>query len=346
MRGLSSMMIYRIKPFFMSSKVIRRFYGICLITLMLPSLIPVSGTALSAERQIMGIVEETESSVVIEDSRGNRVEIEKGPKRVLPLYTSFLKLWYECGGKAIGRPASDVARLTKGMRNLPVAGHVTSPDMERVLSFKPDLVLLHKGFPGHKRMIPVLNKSDITCLMLKYDGFEDYKVLVNIFCSLIGREDIRNDSLSEVEARMEKVIESVPDKGAPRVLILFGSTGEIRVKLPNSPVGKMVEDLKGRNIAGDAGGENREMYTFSMERVIQRNPEVILIQTMGDPQKIKERVQSKTFSNPAWNSVSAVKESRVHYLPLQGFLYKPNKGYPETYRYISKLLYPELRTEK
>ncbi|MFW5959761.1 MAG: hypothetical protein ACOCSE_01420, partial [Chitinivibrionales bacterium] len=57
------------------------------------------------------LLSEDDSSITVIDARGIRVKVDKFPERVMPLYTSFLKLWYECGGKAVARPSTRSAHI-------------------------------------------------------------------------------------------------------------------------------------------------------------------------------------------------------------------------------------------
>ncbi len=292
--------------------------------------------------QRLRLVAENEQSLTVIDSRGKQVVLRKNPKRVLPIYTTYLNVWYECGGTAVGRPSSLSAELDPLAGKLPEVGHVTNPNLEKVFALKPDLILMRYGFAGHSKLVPVLEQANIPFLSVSYETFEDYQVVVDVFSRLLGRPDIRTDSLAAVKSSVEAVIARCKAaKKPPRVLILFGSAMGVTVQLPGSLVGSMIEDLQAPNIAFDAKLTSDEMQIFSMERLVERDPDVILVQTMGSPEMVKGKIRSDIESSPAWKTISAVKNGRVHYLPVNGFLYKPNKRFAESYAYLADLLYPE-----
>ena len=290
------------------------------------------------EKTVM-LKSENDSSITVIDSRGETVIIKKHPKRVLPIYTTYLNLWYECGGTAVGRPTAGLAQLPEDTWKLPVTGHVTTPDLEKILSLKSDLILLRNGFPGHSRIIPMLSRLNIPFFSIKYDNFADYLALADIFSRLTGRDDIRIDSLPKIKSEVDRLIASVTKLKSPKVLILFGSSMGVIVKLPDSFVGSMIRELGGKNIAYDAKLTSDDMQIFSMERIIEKDPDIILIQTMGKQEMVKRKIDSGIESNPAWKTITAVKNRRVYYLPIATFLYKPNKEFPKSYRYLAKLLY-------
>ena len=287
------------------------------------------------------IISEIGDSITVVDSRGKNVTLAKNPGRVLPIYTSYISVWYECGGIAVGRPTASLTQLPEAAVPLPEIGRVTHPNLEKVFSLKPDLILMRHRFAEHSRLVPMLENAGIPHLSLTYETFGDYRRVVDVFSRLIGRSDIRTDSLRIIQERVDSVLTAVPKGERPRVLILFGSAMGVVVKLPGSLVGSMVEDLGANNIASDAALTSEEMQVFSMERVVERDPEVILVQTMGSSEMVKGKIAKSIASNPAWKTLTAVKKNRVHYLPVNGFLYKPNKRFPECYRYLAELLYPE-----
>jgi iron complex transport system substrate-binding protein len=293
------------------------------------------------EGKKLEVVSETSDSLTVIDSQGKKVTLAKHPKRVLPIYTSYLNVWYECGGTAVGRPTMMQARLPEQAGRLPAVGRVTEPNMEKVFSLKPDLILMRYGFAGHSRIVPMLESAQTPHLSLTYENFDDYLRVVDVFSRLTGREDIRTDSVRVIKARMDSVLSLAPKGKSPRVLILFGSAMGVVVKLPGSLVGSMVDELGAQNVAWDAKLTSDEMQIFSMERIVERDPEVILVQTMGPKVMVKGKIRKDIASNPAWKTISAVKNDRMHYLPVNGFLYKPNKQFPDCYLHVAKLLYPE-----
>lgn len=55
-----------------------------------------------------------------------------------------------------------------------------------------------------------------------------------------------------------------------------------------------------------------------------------------------ERLKQDVEDNPAWSSLTAVKEGRYIVLPKDLYLYKPNARYVEAYEGLAKILYPEV----
>jgi iron complex transport system substrate-binding protein len=106
-------------------------------------------------------------------------------------------------------------------------------------------------------------------------------------------------------------------------------------------VGEMLADLNTVNISDSAlNGEDAKI--FSMEKILEEDPDFIFVQTMGsDMAEIEARLKSDAESNPAWAALTAVESGRYIVLPKDLYLYKPNARYGEAYRGLAEILYPE-----
>ena len=63
---------------------------------------------------------------------------------------------------------------------------------------------------------------------------------------------------------------------------------------------------------------------------------------MGDEQAAEDAMRLNMESDPAWSSLTAVKEGRYIFLPQDLFHYKPNERWDESYEYLAKIIYPEI----
>ena len=77
---------------------------------------------------------------------------------------------------------------------------------------------------------------------------------------------------------------------------------------------------------------------------MKSDPELIFITSMGTDAAIENRLRSDVQSNPAWNSLQAVRENKIIFLPEQLFLINPGLQYPKAVEYMAKTVYPEVFT--
>ena len=86
----------------------------------------------------------------------------------------------------------------------------------------------------------------------------------------------------------------------------------------------------------------RIVIMYSMEALVEKNPEIIFITFMGDSEEIENRLRADVKSNPAWASLEAVRNNKVYLLPERLFLLNPGLHYPDAVKYMAKTVYPEV----
>ena len=103
-----------------------------------------------------------------------------------------------------------------------------------------------------------------------------------------------------------------------------------RVQASSSMTGDMLADLGARNLAD----ENRSLLSdFSLESVIELDPDFIFVLPMGNDSELAMRnLEAATSQNPAWSTLSAVENGRYIVLDPKMFMYKPNEKWDESYR--------------
>jgi len=276
------------------------------------------------------------------DSEGKKVTITKNPKRVIVLQNSLLEIWDQAGGTVIGRVEESEDKFVENAASAEVVGGVGSPSLEKILSLKPDLVILAASYTAQREMIPTLQQSGIETIGLDNDLLEDYYKTVRLFTAITGREDLYESHVNKIQKGVDDIIAKAPKDKNYKVVILFATAKNITVRDSNTTVGEMLKDLNAINIS-DAVDSVTDTKTFSMEKIIQEDPDFIFVQTMGsDLKKVEEKIKSELLDNPAWASLTAVKEGRYIVLPKDLYLYKPNHRYVEAYEGLAKILYPEV----
>lgn len=283
----------------------------------------------------------TEETVTFVDSRGEKITIKKNPNRVIGLYASYLDLWYEAGGEIVGRLKS-ISNIPKAFENAEEVGTMTQPNVEKILEMEPDLVILRQDMKGQGELIPLFENNNIPFIAISYDNFREYSYAMRLFTAITDREDLYQEKVIKIKDKIDSILKEIPEEKEPSVLLMFATAKGVSVKLENSFVGDMLKDLGAKNIAYDAKLTDEEMQIFSMEKVLERDPDFILVQTMGDIEKIKDRLIKDVEENPAWGSLRAVKEGRYIILPKNLYLYKPNAKYAQAYEGLAKILYPEV----
>lgn len=284
-----------------------------------------------------------EDSVSVTDGQGQLVTIDKNPERVLVLYNSYLDIWMRNGGNVVGKLEETVGQEPiPNTEDIEIVGKFGGISVEKLISVEPELVIINSSIPSQMELITPLEANGIQVIALEYKGKEDYFKLVRLFSAINERDDLFEENALEVEKGIDELISKVPEDEEIKVLVMVASAREIRARDSSDYVGLMLDDLKLVNIA-DTSGEMLQDKNFSLEKILEEDPDYIFVQTTGsDMEKIKERLIQDVESNPAWSSLSAVKNERYIVLPKDLYMLKANHRYVEAYEGLAEIIYPEI----
>ena len=286
-----------------------------------------------------------EDTVSFVDGRNKEVTIKKNPERVIALFDSYLEVWCKSGGTVVGRLEAPQEKQVEEARNAEVVGKQGAISLEKVLALEPDLVILNSNQKSQMELVPILEDNKIQVIALNYFVKDDYFKLVRLFTALNEREDFYEEYAVKVKQDIGKIIEKASTSSVDKefkVLLMMASRKSITVRGSDSTVGEMLKDLNTINIS-DGANSSLDAKAFSMEKIIEEDPDFIFVQTTGkNKDKIFERLKKDVESNPAWGSLTAVKEGRYIFLPKELYMYKPNHRYAEAYEGLARILYPDV----
>lgn len=279
--------------------------------------------------------------IVFTDALNREVKIEKQPKRVAALIGSFADVWQLAGGEvcATADDAWDDFGLELGDAvNL---GGAHSPSVEVLLSANPDFVIASASTAPDVEMKETLEQAEITVAYFDVDSFYDYLSMLNICTDITGRKDLYEKNGTLLAEQIEAIKKECADSGLTdkekTVLLLRASSGSVKAKGSEGTIlGEMLADLGCINIADS---DDTLLENLSVESVIRNEPYRIFVVTMGnDTEKAIDNVNAMMKENPAWGSLSAVKENRIYYMDRKLFNIKPNAKWVESYEQLGKIL--------
>ena len=124
------------------------------------------------------------------------------------------------------------------------------------------------------------------------------------------------------------------------MLLLRAHSGAVKAKGSQGTVlGEMLADLGCINIADS---DSSLLENLSVESVIRREPYRIFVVAMGDDtDRAIENLYRMLEENPAWGTLDAVTEGRLHIMDRKLFHSKPNADWAESYEILSKIILEE-----
>lgn len=284
-----------------------------------------------------GIVSESAESLRYREADGTETLLAKQPRRTIIGNASFADPWFTAGGTAIGVPTvRSQQALPEQARDLPRIGVLRSLNLEKIFAMKPDLVLINANLHAHRAVRHHLIDAGISNVALDYANFHDYAGILDLFCRLNGGSVETNSTAKRIISQVKKLTEMTAELPSPRFAVLFVASGGFVLESGDLNIPTMAEMLGGTNIARQESGRLK----YSFEQLLIDDPDIILINTMGDSKALQKKFTRDLISQPAWQQLKAAKTGRVHFLPPELFLYMAGSRYPEAFLHLARLLHP------
>ena len=213
-------------------------------------------------------------------------------------------------------------------------GGLIDPDVERIISLKPDLVVVY-GTQSDLRT--QLDRARIPVFLYQHAGLPDVTQTIRDLGTRVGNVRESDELASRIETTIVGIRERVARQPRPRTLLVFGRDAEtLRGIYASGAVGflhDMLEAAGGTNVFADV---KRQSIQTTAELAIARAPEVII--EIG-----AETASSKGRNLRAWDalgSVPAVRKKRL-YLLTGDEMMNPGPRVGQAVRRMAEVLHPE-----
>lgn len=278
--------------------------------------------------------------LTITDDLGRIVNLENKPGKIIALSPSFLAPLGAVDAKLIGRPTSKTG-IPEFAKSIEEVGAVYNINLEKVVALKPDLVIAYQGM--HDKFVPILETNHIPVIVVRLKTYQDVQDKLKLFAKISGQTEKGEAIASAMNEKMQAMITLVP-KEQKRIAILHSTAKSVTVELDGSIAGCVAQMLGFTNVASGSPSMEKDPDStpYSLERLVASNPEIIFVATMGNLEEIKKRMLVDVESNPAWNSLAAVQNKNVYFLPQELFLLNPGLEYPKAAETMGRLAYPEV----
>ena len=120
-----------------------------------------SAESASSEEQDLpvGVIAETEDTITYDDMLAGEVTIQKRPQRVVVMLNAVMELWYMAGGTAVARIEGE-DNIPEEAKDLPTIGTMSTPSVEKIVSYEPDLVILVNTLTKNREIQPALQEAE------------------------------------------------------------------------------------------------------------------------------------------------------------------------------------------
>ena len=235
-------------------------------------------------------------TITYTDDYGSKVVIPLHPQRIVSTSPAVTEIIFALGGSNLLVGRTDFCTYPPEALEIESIGGISNLNIERIMSLNPDLVISGSMIPK-KSTIQMEKMGVPTVCVIEQQYYEGLYDNISKIGGLIGRTAAA-DSLNNLLRDRLKQLDVHPTASPKSVyyVVGFGASGNFTAG-GDSFINDIIRLAGGRNIAEGISG-----WSYSLENLMQQNPEYIIIR----------KEDSASFCNMApYNQLDAVKSGRV-----------------------------------
>jgi iron complex transport system substrate-binding protein len=233
------------------------------------------------------------------------------PRRIVSLVPALTEMLFAIGAGPQVIAVSSFDDFPPEVTKLPRVGALLDPDLERILSMRPDLVIT---YGSQTELEAQFARAGIRTFSYRHGGIETVLGTMRDLGQATGRTDAANRKVTEIRGQLEAVRARVKGRPRPRTLLVFE-------RQPRTLQGLYVSGGRGflHELLDVAGATNvfadipREAIQPSHETLLMRAPAVVLEVRATGLLAASEVVHEQGVW-AALPSIPAVRTRRVHFL--------------------------------
>lgn len=264
------------------------------------------------------------------DSVGREVTLERSPKRIVSMAPSNTEILFALGlgDRVVG--VTNFCNYPPEAADIEKVGDHWAPDYEKIVALEPDLVLAVGT--AESQIVKDLESYGLKVFVVEAETVDEVADNVELVGRITGAvkeaEALAGDIRSRIDAVRQRVAETAVGE-RPSVFWVLDSM--LWTVGPGSFVHDLITVAGGENVAASSG---QAYCQFSMESLLAADPDVIIMPII-DP-----AAADALAANEGWESLTAVKEGRVHMIDPD-IVSRPGPRIAEAIERVAAILYPE-----
>jgi iron complex transport system substrate-binding protein len=258
------------------------------------------------------------------------------PARIVSLIPAVTEMIFAIGegNRVVG--VSNYDRYPPAVETIPRVGGLLDPNVERVLSLKPDLVIVYNT---QQELRQRLDRAKIPLYRYEHRALPDIMATLRSVGARIGLAERANQAAASMEADLEAIRRAASREPRVKTLLVFGrDPGSLRNIYASGGYGflhDMLEAAGGDDVFADTKQQSVQATT---EMILARRPEVIVELHNGTSLKSTD-LQREAAVWDALPAVPAVRNHRVHLLVGDEFVV-PGPRVVDATRALARTLHP------
>ena len=228
-------------------------------------------------------------------------ETESVPQRIVSMGPNMTEILYAIGAgdKLVGR--TDYCDYPAQVSEVEAVGSISQPDIEKILSLEPDLVLASTHFSDES--IAQLNDAGIEVLYLySEESMEGVFDMIEQVGQAVNCEEQAEAVVDEMKAKLDYAADRLADADEnPSVyyVVGYGEYGDYTAG-GDTFINGILTAAGGDNIASDVEG-----WSYSTETLLEKDPQYVITNVYN--------AEGFSTTDP-YTELTAVKENRVYTL--------------------------------
>jgi iron complex transport system substrate-binding protein len=257
-------------------------------------------------------------------------------RRIISLVPALTEMIFAMGAGDRVVAVSSYDDTPPQVQSLPRVGALIDPDVERIISLRPDLVLV---YGSQTDLMTQLTRASIPFFEYRHAGLAGVTATIRALGQRLGQSKEADGVATGIERQLAAIRLRTGKLAKPRTLLVFGrERGSLRNIYASGGRGflhDMLEAAGGDNVFADIAAESVQA---SSELILTRAPEVIIELRTADMSREEDREpEIKVWSTLA--SVPAVRNRRIHLLTRKG-LAVPGPGVADSTEEFARVLHP------
>jgi len=257
------------------------------------------------------------------------------PQRIISLSPNITEILFALGLNNRIIAVTDFCKFPPEAEKKPKIGGLMNPNIELIVSLKPDLIIM---LETNKDIKEKLSSLKTKFLVVKNETINDVMKSITEIGEAVGEKEEGEKLLIRFQKKLEDVKKLIANLPKEKILIVVDKSPESLQGMYCAGKGNFIDEM-----ATLAGGVNvlQDSTTpypiVSKEKLIELNPDVILDMSIYGERK---EVNNQKIMN-SWKSlysINAVKNNRIHLIDPTSITI-PGLRIPENVEYLAKLIH-------
>jgi iron complex transport system substrate-binding protein len=228
-------------------------------------------------------------------------DAQNQPTRIISVVPAATEILFALGAGPRVVAVSSYDHEPPEVNALPRVGALIDPDVERILSLRPDLVVI---YGSQHELARQMDRAGVPQFAFVHGGLADVFTTIAALGARTGTSATAATLNASIHAQLDAIQRRVAGAPRPRTLVVFGrEPGSLRNAYASGGIGfihDLVEIAGGDDVFSDVP---RESVQATSEMLITRAPDVI----------VEIRASDENVPNPAdWDVLASIPAVRHH----------------------------------